>query len=123
MNRLNDFDTPLPTSGPRILHFTTWDDTCGIAGYARDLVGALDDRGVVNSIYPVNRAALRSLSFEGTKAWLNAFADQARGTKYGSVWNVTTLGVRSFCKRSSKPKKSSFGSGIRSSGPKNENSC
>lgn len=79
MNRLNDFDTPLLASGPRILHFTTWDDTCGIAGYARDLVGALDDRGVVNGIYPVNRAALRSLSFEGTKAWLNAFADRARG--------------------------------------------
>jgi len=80
MNRLKaDFDSPRSASGPRVLHFTTWDEACGIAGYARDLIGALDARGVVNGIYPVNRAVLRGMTFETTRNWLNVLAEQARG--------------------------------------------
>ena len=62
----------------RVLHLTTWEERCGIAAYAADLVHALSRVGVVSEIHPLNRRERKYLSRPELHRALDAFSRRAR---------------------------------------------
>lgn len=62
----------------RVLHYSTWKEPCGIAGYLEDLVGALDRYGVESVIHAVDKPRRRYMSQTEVHADLDAFAAKAR---------------------------------------------
>jgi glycosyltransferase involved in cell wall biosynthesis len=65
-------------SGVKILHLTPWQEPCGIAGYAADLIGSLKERGVVNDVHPLNRRGRLYPLAEEVQGELDRFVRQAR---------------------------------------------
>lgn len=62
----------------KVLHFTTWQERCGIAGYAEHLVDALTGLGVVSAVHPVDAAARKHWSAREIDADLARFVARAR---------------------------------------------
>jgi hypothetical protein len=46
----------------KVLHLTTWEERCGIADYAANMVRTLDRNGVDSEVFPINRVSLKYLS-------------------------------------------------------------
>lgn len=62
-----------------ILHLTPWQEPCGIAGYAADLVGALNSCGVRNDVHALNRRGRLYPLAEEVRADLDSVCRRARG--------------------------------------------
>lgn len=62
----------------RILHYSTWQEPCGIASYTQDLVGALERHGVENEVHAVNKEARRTMTVAEVRADLARFCEHAR---------------------------------------------
>jgi glycosyltransferase involved in cell wall biosynthesis len=65
-------------AGLRVLHFTTWKTACGIAGYAGDLITGLNGQGVVNTVRPIDRVAMRTMPVVEWRHELSELCRQAR---------------------------------------------
>jgi len=65
-------------SGLRVLHYTTWREKCGIAGYAESLIDALSARGLSNEVFPLRRGEFKYFSSAEVRNHLIAFLDFAR---------------------------------------------
>lgn len=61
----------------KVLHLSTWQEVCGIAEYAKNLVRALDDLGIENEVFPLRRQAMRYMSLPEIDAHFAAFCDRA----------------------------------------------
>lgn len=53
----------LKCKGLRVLHLSSWNSPCGIAGYAADLIRQLDRKEIINTIFPVS---VRQLKWMGS---------------------------------------------------------
>lgn len=65
-------------SGLRVVHYTTWQEKCGIAGYAESLVDALTARGVTSDVFPLRRGEFKYFSSAEVRNHLIAFLDFSR---------------------------------------------
>lgn len=63
---------------PRVLHYTTWKMACGIAGYAESLINSLTERGVNNTVRPIDRQGHQHMSCEEKRQELDDLCRQAR---------------------------------------------
>lgn len=59
----------------RVLHYSTWQVPCGIAGYTADLVGELQRIGCLNTVRPI---PIARTSVAGWREELDALCEQAR---------------------------------------------
>jgi glycosyltransferase involved in cell wall biosynthesis len=62
----------------RVLHYTTWQTPCGIAGYAESLVNALGAQGVRNTVHGICPKQIRAMASSELLESLAAFSKQAR---------------------------------------------
>jgi glycosyltransferase involved in cell wall biosynthesis len=62
----------------RILHVSTWNEPCGIAGYTADLVDALSRLGTHNDVHPLCRRDRTCLLPDEVREDLNAVCARAR---------------------------------------------
>ncbi len=63
----------------RVLHYSTYGERCGIAGYCADLVRELDARGIESEVEPVNRADSAYLAPREWAAKLARLVERAQG--------------------------------------------
>lgn len=66
-------------SNLRVLHYTTWREPCGIAGYAESLVNALTALGVQNTVHGITRKGMRAAAPAEFARELATFCEQACG--------------------------------------------
>jgi glycosyltransferase involved in cell wall biosynthesis len=60
-----------------VLHLTTWQEKCGIAGYAADLIAVLNQRGIRNDVHALNRSGQLFGLAEDLRAELEQFCRRA----------------------------------------------
>jgi len=73
------FPSPAPrAAGLRVLHYTTWQEKCGIAGYAASLVDSLSKRDIHNEVFPLDRGSFKYFSVAEVRNHLVAFLNVAR---------------------------------------------
>lgn len=61
----------------KVLHFSTWNEACGIAAYTGNLVSALTELGLTNEIHAVNASARKYWTRGEVQADLDAFCARA----------------------------------------------
>lgn len=62
----------------KILHLSTWKERCGIATYAEQLVDSLNQLGISNEVYPVDRMKLSYSSLKEIKDHYRTFCESAK---------------------------------------------
>ncbi|NEU74135.1 glycosyltransferase [Hassallia byssoidea VB512170] len=62
----------------KVIHLTTWQEVCGIATYTSNLINNLENQGINNEIYPINRTSLEYLSFNEIREHFANFCRMAK---------------------------------------------
>jgi glycosyltransferase involved in cell wall biosynthesis len=62
----------------KILHLSTWKERCGIATYTEQLVDSLNQLGISNDVYPVDRMKLSYFSLPEIKDHYRIFCERAQ---------------------------------------------